>query len=314
MNNILPRKEILITGGAGFIGANLVSKLLLLKKYNINLLVRPTTNLWRLKKTLPLLKMHKIDLAEKQKLTKIITKINPSAIIHLATFSQYRSQKDFEKMTDVNIKGTLNLLAATKNINYEVFINTGSSSEYGIKDNPMKETDLLEPVSFYAATKVSSTLLCQVFSREYQKPIVTLRPFSVYGPMEEENRFIPTIIKALMKNKPIKLTSGKQRRDFTYIEDAVDAYIKVLSHGKKLRGQILNIGTGTEYSNDDVVKALFKITAKKVEIEKGVFPKRIWDTPHWVADVSKAKRILNWKPKFNLEEGLKNTYNWFQNE
>jgi nucleoside-diphosphate-sugar epimerase len=313
MNDILSRKRVLVTGGAGFIGANLVHKLLSLNN-DVHILVRPSTNLWRLKDVLSQLKMHKIDISNKQALTKTISQINPKAIIHLATYSQYRNQEEFEQMVETNIRGTLNLLIASKDIDYDVFINTGSSSEYGIKENPMKETDILVPISFYAATKSSATLLCQVFSKEYKKPIVTLRPFSVYGPHEEESRFVPTIIKSVIKNKPIGLTPGNQRRDFIHIEDIVNIYIKALSRGKKLSGQILNMGTGVEYTNDDVVKTLFKVANKKVKIEKGAYPKRLWDMPHWVADISKTKKLLNWKPKFTLEQGLRYTYRWYLHE
>jgi nucleoside-diphosphate-sugar epimerase len=310
MSNIIANKKVAITGGAGFIGANLIHKLLSLN-YEINLLVRSSTNLWRLKEILPKLKIHEIDISDKQNLKEILTIINPKAIIHLATYTQYRNQQDFEQMIETNIRGTLNLLSASKDIDYDIFINTGSSSEYGIKNNPMRETDLLEPVSFYAATKSSATLLCQVFSREYRKPIVILRPFSAYGPYEEENRFIPTIIKSVIEDRPIKLTPGDERRDFIYIDDIVNVYLKAIQKGKSLAGQILNMGTGKEYTNDEVVKTLFKMTGKKVPIEKGAYPARIWDTLHWVADTSKTKQLLNWEPKFTLEEGLRQTYLWF---
>ncbi len=309
MQNILSRRSILITGGAGFIGANLTKKLIN-SGYNIDLTLRKSSNLWRIKDILDKVKIHYVDLLDKNKLTKIVKKINPIFIIHLATYSDYRNEADVEKMTDVNIKGTLNLLHASKNIGYKMFVNTGSSSEYGTKNKPMRESELTEPISFYAATKTSATLLCQVFAREYKKPIVTLRPFSVYGPLEENKRFIPTIIKAVIKNKAIKLTPGNQRRDFIYIDDIVDIYIKTIFQGKKLSGQILNMGTGLEYTNDEVVKILFEIAGKKVKIEKGTFPKRLWDTSHWVTDISKIKKYLKWKPKFSLEDGLKKTYDW----
>jgi nucleoside-diphosphate-sugar epimerase len=313
MNNILSRKSILVTGGAGFIGANLIKKLLKLN-YNVHLILRKSSNLWRIKDVLSKIKIYHVDLLDEKTLTKTVKKISPDFIVHLATYSNYRDQKEIREMIDVNIKGTLNLLFASKNINYELFINTGSSSEYGIKNKPMNEKDCLVPISFYAATKASATYLCQTFAKEYQKPIVTLRPFSVYGPYEEKDRFIPTIIRSVAEDKPIKITSGNQRRDFIYIGDIVDIYIKTLSHGKKLSGQILNMGTGIEYTNDEVVKTLFKLTNKKVKIEKGVFPKRLWDTPHWVADISKTKKLLNWKPKFTLEQGLRYTYNWICHE
>lgn len=312
MNNILPRKSILVTGGAGFIGSNLTRELIKLK-YDVNLILKNSTDIWRIKEVLNKVKVYHADLLNKKKIIKIVSKINPNFIIHLATYSNYRKQTDVEEMIDVNIKGTLNLLLASKNINYKIFMNTGSSSEYGIKEKSMKENHLLDPVSFYAATKASATYLCQVFAKNYKKPIVTLRPFSAYGPYENKNRFIPTIIKAIIENKPIKLTPENQRRDFIYVKDIVDIYIKALSYGKKLSGQILNMGTGIEYTNDEVVQALFKVTDKKVKIEKGAYPPRLWDTSHWVADISKTKKLLNWKPNNALFEGLKKTYDWYKN-
>lgn len=307
-----PRKKVLVTGGAGFIGANLIRKLLKLN-YNINLILKESSDLWRIKDILNKVKIYHTDLLKKKKLVEIVSKINPKFIIHLATYSSYRKQTDVEEMIDINVKGTLNLLLASKNIDYKIFINTGSSSEYGIKNKPMNENNYLEPISFYAATKASTTFLCQVFAKEYEKPIITLRPFSIYGPYEEKTRFVPTIIRAIIENKPIKITPGNQRRDFIYVQDIVDIYIKSLSYGKKLSGQILNVGTGIEYTNDEVVQSLFKITGKKVEIEKGAYPPRLWDAPHWIADISKTKKILNWKPQNTLLEGLKKTYDWYKN-
>lgn len=311
MNHILPRKCVLLTGGAGFIGANLIRELIRLK-YDVNLVLKESSDLWRTREVLNKVKVYHVDLLNKKKLAKIVNKINPNFIIHLATYSNYRKQTDVEKIIDANIKGTLNLLLASKNINYKLFINTGSSSEYGIKNKPMNELTSLNPISFYAVTKASTTFLCQVFAKEYKKPIVTLRPFSVYGPYEEEKRFIPTIVKAVISNKPIKLTPGTQRRDFIYIKDLVDIYIKTLSYGKKLSGQILNIGTGIEYTNDEVVQTLFKVANKKVRIEKGAYPPRLWDNQHWVANISKTKTFLKWKPNNTLFEGLKKTYEWYK--
>lgn len=311
MLNILSRRSVLITGGSGFIGANLTRKLLS-QRYSVSHISKKSSDLWRIKDILDKVDVYHADLLDQKKLTKIVNRIKPEFIIHLATYSDYRNQNSVEDMIDVNIKGTLNLLLASRDINYKLFINTGSSSEYGIKNKPMSEKDLPEPVSFYAATKASATILCQVFAKEYKKSIVTLRPFSVFGPYEEKSRFIPTIIKAILENKPIKLTPGNQRRDFIYVDDIVDIYVKTMNEEKKLSGQVLNMGTGIEYTNDEVVKTLFKITGKRTDIEKGAFPVRLWDTPHWVADITKTKRLLKWKPQFDLEKGLRETYLWFK--
>lgn len=302
--------KILITGGGGFIGANLTRKLLDLN-YEVHILWKKDSDPWRLQDIKNKIHFHTVDIGDLKKLTLLLKKVNPTAIYHLATYSSYRNQEDVKNIYEVSVNGTLNLLLASRDIPYKIFVNTGSSSEYGFKNDPMKEDDLLEPVSFYASAKSAQTLLCQTFSYHYKKNIVTIRPFSVYGPYEQKDRFIPVIARSLINDKPIKITSGNQRRDFIYIDDIIDIYIKTISCADRISGKILNAGTGIEYSNDEIVKALFKVTGKKVLVEKGKFAKRIWDSPHWVADIKNVKRELNWKPGFSLEKGLGNTYDWF---
>lgn len=174
----------------------------------------------------------------------------------------------------------------------------------------MKETDLCDPVSYYAATKLANTCICKIFAHLNNKPVVNFRLFSVYGPYEEPTRFIPTITKSLIIKDIIKLTPGNQRRDFIYVDDVSDAYLKALSEGKKIKGEIFNIGTGREYTNGEVVKKLFLSTASKTKVEKGSYPKRKWDTSHWRADISHTKKALKWKPRYSLEEGLRKNYLW----
>lgn len=304
------KKTVLITGAGGFIGANLTRKLVQLG-FTPHLILKNTTNTWRLQDiAAEKVIFHHINLLNQKRLSQIALKINPSIIVHFASYGAYPYQNDINQMIEVNIKGTLNLLSATQNIPYDIFINTGTSSEYGFKLKPMKEVDVLEPTSFYAGTKASATLLCLVFSQSYKKPIVVVRPFSVYGPYEEGTRFVPTIIKALLENKPIQVTEGIQKRDFIYIDDVTNAYVQIMSTKKPVGGKIFNIGTGKQYSNDEVIQNLFKVTNKKVPVIKGGFSKRRWDTPHWVADIAYTKRTFLWKPSFSLEKGLKSTYQW----
>lgn len=310
MQSIIAKKSVLITGGAGFIGAALVKKLLE-QGFEPHLLIKKSTDVWRLKNIARNIRFHEVSLLDEEGLRKVAHKISPVAIFHLATYADYRDQEKISQMIETNIEGTANLLLATVDIDYKVFVNTGSSSEYGFKKKAMREEDLLEPISFYAATKAGATLLAQSFAYYYKKPIVTFRPFSVYGPLEDERRFIPTAIKAVINGTPINLTPGDQRRDFIFIDDIVDAYIKSIKNGRKLSGKIVNIGTGKQYTNDEVVKKLFKVAGKKVKINKGTFPLRIWDSPYWVADISKAKKLMNWAPTHSLERGISKTYNWF---
>lgn len=305
------RSVALVIGGGGFIGANLVRRLLK-ERCDVHLTMRRTTDLFRIRDIKNHLTLHAVSLNNSRDLSLIMQKLNPSLIFHLAAHGSNSYETDVREIVETNVTGTLNLLLASRDVPYEAFINTGTSSEYGFKSTPMRESDLLEPVSFYAAAKASTTLLASVFAKMYQKPIVTLRPFSVYGSFEDPRRFIPTIVRNLIKGNPIQLTAGTQRRDFIYIDDVVEAYMKVAMLANKLQGKILNLGTGKQYANDEVVRTLFRVTGKRVPIEKGAYPKRVWDTPHWVADMSQTKRLLGWRPKYSLEEGLRKTYEWYK--
>ncbi len=306
-----PQKKIFITGGGGFIGANLARKLVE-QKYQVHLLLKKSTNPWRLKDLRSKIHVHTLDLLDTKRLAMLFKRTHPAIIYHSAAYGRSEDQADEEKMIDVNIKGTLSLLEASRSVGYTLLVNIGSSSEYGFKKKPMKESDIVKPASFYAVSKASATYLCSVFAKQWKKPIVTIRPFSVFGPFEEKTRFIPTIMRALLEQKPILLTSGRVRRDFIFIDDFVDACLTLITHAKNVSGTIINLGSGKEYTNDEVVKMLFKITRKTTLVKKGSFPKRSWDTNHWMSDNRLARKLLKWKPKTTLDKGLYKTYIWFE--
>jgi len=304
-------KTVLITGGTGFIGSNLTMRLIN-EGYQVHLFIRKSSNFWRIQEILSGIQITPMNLLDDSLLKKAINKIKPMAIFHLASYGGSSTQADLNTNIAVNVQATTNLLLATKDIPYTIFINTGSSSEYGFKKKPMLENDFLEPNSYYSATKAAGTYLCQVFARNTKKPIVTLRPFSVYGPYEGKYRLIHAIMKNLITKKPIRLTAEVVRHDFIFIDDVVNGYIAALCVPEKVCGKVINLGTGKEYSNEQVVKTLFAVTNTTVPIEKGAYKTRTWDTNHWRADISLARKLLNWNPRYNLKEGLLKTYHWYK--
>ena len=307
----IKKKKILITGAAGFVGANLVRFFFLDKNYKVHGLVKKESNLWRIRNLEGKINLHYDDLSILGRLKKTIQIIHPNYIIHLASHGSYPQQTDVNNMIKTNILGTYNLLESTKSVPYECFINASSSSEYGLKEKPMRETDMLDPISFYAATKASITLLCQVFARQFNKPIISFRLFSVYGPYEEPTRLIPVAMRAAITGHTLKLTFGKERRDFIYVDDVVQAFFQARNK-KNLGGEIFNIGTGKQYTNLQVAEIIQKYSQNMLKIELGAYEPRNWDTDFWVADISKAKSKLGWKPKYNLAKGLEKTYSWFR--
>lgn len=302
---------VFVTGAYGFIGSHLVRRLFTLG-HAVHVLVKPSSNPWRLKDIRSRIIIHTTRMTDIRALTLLLKKLEPSAIYHVAAHGAYANQTDYDAMVRVNTMGTLTLLEASLEVPYEVFVNIGSSAEYGMKSKPMNEHDLLEPQSVYAATKASGTLLCQVFAKLYDKPIVTIRPFTVYGPYEEAFRFIPTVIRSIIAGQRVMLTKKTLRHDYVYIDDMVDACLIALKKGSTLMGTICNVGTGVEYTNAQVVQMLFRIAKKTVPIEAGMYNPRQWDSPHWVADISETKRLLRWEAKTPLTQGLQKTYEWMK--
>lgn len=305
----MSQRVYLITGATGFIGSFLLRELVA-HHARIHILLRKDANVWRIKDLLNKIEVDVDDLSDAQKLSKLVGKIKPNIIYHLATYGAYPLQNNGDLCIDTNIRGTWNLLKGTANVDYELFVNTGSSSEYGFKKFPMKESDYLEPGSYYAVTKSSQTLLCSYFARENKKPIVTLRPFSVYGPYEDKNRFIPTLMKSLYLQKRMNLVSPEISRDWIYVEDMVKAYL-LIKDLRKYSGEVFNIGTAKQTSIKEIIDLTTEIIGT-TDFAWGKMESRTWDTSYWVADISKAKKLLKWKPEVGLREGLMRTWKWFK--
>ena len=309
------QKTVLITGGAGFIGANLVRKLITQKENSIHIVTEKNSSLWRLGDILSSLAVHEIDLTDFEQIRTLVHAIKPSIIFHLAAYGGMCTQSEQKQIFDVNFYGTVNLLNACKDVGFECFINTGSSSEYGMQDEPMKETLALEPVSDYAVAKAAATQFCLKEARFNKLPIYTIRPFSVYGDYEMPKRLIPTIIVQALQGQPIQLSSPHFVRDYIYISDMVNLYLMLAEQKPNKTSDkpyIFNGGTGVQSSIQDVVTTVQKLVSKKLDVVWGASEPRPWEPKAWRADITHANTLLGWQPVFTLEDGLKVSLAWFE--
>ncbi len=309
----LTSKKVLITGGAGFIGANFVYKFLEMG-YKVFVAERKEADLWRIKKVKNKIGLYSPDFLNYKATEKFILKIKPDIVIHFATYGAYQKfQQDIDMTIDTNLKGTINLVNACYRAKVKCFINTSSSSEYGIKDAPMKEGDMLEADNLYGITKSAATLYCQMMARKFGFLVVTTRLFSVYGPFEEKERLIPDIITACLKNTALKLSKPDSVRDFIFIEDLISAYMLIIKNIKKIRGEVFNIGTGKQSTVQDVAVMVKRITGSNIMPEYNKVRLAQTEPKSWVADIFKIKKRLYWKPDHSLKEGLKKNIEWFKN-
>ncbi len=305
-------KTILITGGAGFIGSNFIHKLN--KKDSIHILLKKKSNLWRIKEHISKLHIHNIDLNKKESLEKTIKEIKPSYVYHFSSHGVYYNQKNISKIINTNILGTVNLLNSIEKFSdIKQFINIGSVFEYGPGNKKINEDDCVNPITPYDIAKTSQTLFSQYFARR-GIPSITLRIFTPYGKYDDSKRLISQIMLSALKQKSLSISSPNSKRDFIFIDDVVSALTKIMRI-KPISNEIINIGSGKSYSVIDIINKAKKITNSDLIIKYNLANENNSEQfkKEGYADISKAKKILNWSPSYSIEDGLKKTFKWYNN-
>jgi len=305
------RPPVLITGASGFVGACLAHRLIE-QMSDVHLLDYPGTPDWRIRNITSRVTLHALDITDAKAIEQAISRMKPRTIFHLATYGAYPTQQDVPRIIQVSVTGTWNLLSAAMNQGFDAFINTGSSSEYGFKDHAMSEEERLEPMTLYAVTKATATMMCQAMGQTRQLPIVTLRPFSVYGFWEEPPRLVPWVIKACLTGTNPTLTTPNPVRDFVFTEDFVDAYLLAAQNAARFPGEVFNIGSGAQTTVGSMVERIIRLTNAKVQPEWERIANPRIEPEHWCADAGKARTKLGWRPKHDLNQGLVRTIDWLR--
>lgn len=293
---------ILVTGGAGFIGTNMCNEIV---KKGFKLIIIDNfssgskNNIRDMK-----CKIIKKDIRRIKNFPKV------SIIFHLAANAsvQHSFINPYESF-EVNVLSTMKLLEHCRKHDIR-FVFASSAAVYGNQKPPLKENTKPEPISPYGIQKYLCEKLCEFYYNTYGLETVVLRYFNVYGPYQKSNALIPNTIKRIIQNKkPVIYGTGRQTRDFIYVDDVVHATLLAgLKKNKRCFGEIINIASGTGVSVNKVVNMLLKIADKKI---RPIYKKRRKEIYNSHASIGKARKLLNWKPQISLQFGLKITYNWF---
>lgn len=305
-------KRCLVTGGTGFVGANLVRRLLR-EGHAVHLLVRPEHAAWRLEDLRADIRRYTLDWLDAEALAKTIQEIKPQWVFHLAAHGAYSWQANLAQIFQTNVLGTIQLLEACLKTGFESFIHTGSSSEYGFKDHAPAETEVLEPNSPYAVAKASATLYCRYTAQARKANITTLRLYSVYGPYEDANRLMPTLIRHGLRGEWPPLVSPDIARDYVYVEDVCEACMLAARAAGREPGAVYNVGTGTQTALGRVAEIARGILGIKGEPPWGTMAAREWDTSVWRADNHRIQAELGWRPRHSFEEGFAEMIVWQRN-
>jgi len=290
-------KKVVVTGGAGFIGTHLVNELV---KQGLDVHVIDNLCAGKKENINPDAILHKVDIRDLDEIAKIIS--SAEFVFHLAALPRVQFSIDNPIETnDVNIGGTLNVLLAAKESGVKRFIYSASSSAYGDQPElPLHEGLMPDPKSPYGLQKHVGELYCKVFSEVYGLQTVSLRYFNVYGRGQDPDGPYALVIGKFLKQRaedePMTITGdGEQTRDFTHISDIVNANILAMESEKVGRGEVFNIG----YGKDESINRVSELIGGPVEhVAPRIEPR------HTRADNSKAKKLLGWEPKIDLETGI----------
>lgn len=301
--------KALVTGATGFIGACLVHQLIR-EGYDTHVFAREQSNCWRLQHVFPFISRHNVDLADFDAVKKTVSDVKPNLIFHLATYGGFAFQREWQNIFLANFMGTVNLVQACEKVGFDYFVNTGSSSEYGLKEAVMSEESTLTPVSDYGVSKAAATLYCQSEALQKNLPIVTVRLFSPYGPWDDSRRFIPWCVKEMMAGRKINLLTPDAVRDYVYIDDVVAFYLQLIQQSARA-ATIFNVGSGQQIT----IRALAEAIAACLDVQPtfnfGDNNKRLTESPVWIAQIENAKKV-GWFPKTKLQEGLQKTVLWMK--
>jgi nucleoside-diphosphate-sugar epimerase len=303
----------LVTGAAGFVGANLVRRLLA-DADAVHALVRPGGDCWRLAEIAAEVDVRDADLRDAEAVAGAFAGVRPDVVFHLGTRGAYSWQADAREIIETNVLGTANVLDAFVRTEAATLVNTGSSSEYGFKEHASAESERLEPNSVYGVAKAAATLLSSSVARERGLAVTTLRLYSVYGPWEEPGRFVPALVEAGLRGTLPALASPSVARDFVWVGDVVDAYRLAASASAPGAGAVYNVGSGCQMTLADAVDAARRVLGVTEEPSWGSMADRSWDVDVWVADVSKIERELGWRPAVPFDEGLSRTAEWLRSD
>jgi nucleoside-diphosphate-sugar epimerase/glycosyltransferase involved in cell wall biosynthesis len=300
---------IVVFGAGGFIGANLFRTI---SKYrNDCYAVTHQAEIPYRLHDIPLDKILHANLSDKRSLETIFNKYAFSTIFNLSTYGAFAYQNETDKIFETNIIGLMNLMNVAEQHGFTSFVQGGSSSEYGLNSKAPKETDELRPNSDYAVSKIASAYYLKYLGEVKWLPVIQLRYYSIYGPYEASDRLIPTLIKNGLEKKYPTLVNPEISRDYVYIDDAVEATILAATKGiEKNRGECINIASGKKTTIKELVEEVKTLCAIPSEPTWGSMPDRKWDLKEWYGDASQAEKILNWKAKTSLKEGLQKEFQW----
>ena len=311
----LSGSRVLVTGASGFIGSHLTRRLLDAGA-EVHALTSVVSSVYptRLVDVRDRINLHEASLTDRGALEAVAALVKPAYVFHLGAYTHVgKSWQRVDECIQVNVQGTVNLLMALAPHGYTRFINTGTSEIYGDIEVPFREDNQPHPISPYSVSKYAAEEYCRLFAEAHGWPIVRVRPFNAYGPAQSPDRVIPEIITRAMRGEPLRMTQGRQTREFNYVADLADGFIQVAST-PGIDGELVNLGCGVDVSMRDLATKILELMGDPIKAEFGAIPDRPTEIWKMHCDPTKAREVVGYEAKTSLDDGLAQTIEWYREE
>lgn len=296
-----------VTGATGFLGSHLTD-LLVRQGASVAVLMRPGADTWRVHGCLPHVKILEGDLASQVSWEADLARFAPDTVFHLAWHGVGNRHRNDETQLERNMYGTMALARMAGRLGCRAFVGLGSQAEYGPHEGPLSETASTQPTTLYGAAKLAACHLCRIALQSSGVRFAWLRLFSCYGPKDNPDWLIPSLVSALLDRKRPALTAGEQRWDYVYVTDAARAIVAVgASDGAE---GVFNLGSGMSLPLRWIVEAIRDMIDPSLPLGFGEVPYRPDQVMHLEADVSRLRRLAGWQPQVALADGLEATVRW----
>jgi len=304
------RGPILVLGAGGFVGANLLRRLLE-HRDDVYGAVR-SRPAWRLA-GIESAHILEIDLTDLAAARKMVESLRPSTVFDCVAYGAYSFETDYSRIYRTNFTALVQLVELLAQGEFAAFVHAGSSSEYGLKSAGPSEDESLQPNSHYAVSKAAASDYIAFAGKVRRLPVANLRLYSVYGPYEDASRLVPNLVAKGMQGQFPPFVDGSTSRDFVYVDDVCAAFIMAAAKlTPDLYGESFNIGTGRKTTIAELAEVARQVFAIKEEPAFGAMAGRAWDLPQWYAAPGKAERLLGWRATTELAEGLDRTAAWLR--
>ena len=299
----------LVTGATGFVGAWLVKRLVA-DGHRVTVLTRPSSDLWRIEPWLDATTIVHGDLSDIASATEKIKEFSPENVFHLAWSGGNSSAHNFDpNQVYGNVPGSLELMRIAAASGASLFLNLGSCVEYGVYQVPVRETDAVQPTNLYGTAKYAVELLGEKLGPRLGLRFASFRLFWAYGPGDDDARLVPSLYRKLLSGKRHAMTAGEQLWDFLYIEDVIDALVKVATTPEA--SGIFNLGSGNPVSIRSVAQIVGAHLGREDLLGFGDVPYSSGQIMHLQADTSRLRASTRWQPTVSLQDGLQRTTDWY---